>query len=206
MTTPAGRARTSALLAGCLVVLVVLGGCTDDPGARGESTARVSDPSGPTSGTPEGSTAPRQPDATATTEAPPAAPKASRDARGQRAFARHVMDLWGYALRTNDAGPLTAAGPGPRPCDGCRPFARELAARERQGWSVDFPGLDVHRVRLGSQRGAVLARAVVDIPASDAYNADGSYRSSNPPHPGAHFEVRMRYAERGYRLLSFTVF
>jgi hypothetical protein len=34
---------------------------------------------------------------------------------------------------------------------------------------------------------------------------DGSYRNTGPAHTGAWFEVRTRFAEGSYRLLSFTV-
>ena len=115
------------------------------------------------------------------------------------------MDLWGYALRTNDARPLVALGRG-TPCGGCAALSHELARRVRQGWVVDFAGLNVRRVALVDPLGAGrVARATVDIPASDFYDTDGRFRNMNPAHGAATFLVRMRYSDRGYRLVSFTV-
>lgn len=115
------------------------------------------------------------------------------------------MDLWGYALRTNDTRPLLALRPGKKACDGCQEFARELAGRKKQGWSVDFPGVDVRAIRVVRARDSVLARATVDLPESDSFNDDGSYRNTSPAHTGARFDVRMRLTKAGYTLLSFTV-
>jgi len=81
-------------------------------------------------------------------ETPPPAPTAARGDRGRRAFAGYVMDLWGYGLRTDDAGPLLALGPRRQPCAGCETFAAELAKRKKHGWYVDFAGVDVRRLRL----------------------------------------------------------
>ena len=117
-----------------------------------------------------------------------------------------MMALWEYALRTNDARPLVALGQGRKSCSGCARFAQELARRHRQGWSVDFPGLKVRSVTVRKQGKAQAdAKARVDIPQSDSYSSDGSYRNTSRPHAGATFEVRMRYTRKGYRLLLFAV-
>jgi hypothetical protein len=115
------------------------------------------------------------------------------------------MDLWGYALRTNDAGPLTRLA-GKKACGGCSALGRELDRRKKQGWVVDFTGLTVRTVSVAKQNGPEhVARATVDIPESDSYNADGSFRNTSPAHTGSKFVVRMRYADKHYLLVSFTV-
>ena len=184
-------------LAATLTAGVLLSGCS------GGSPADAGSASGPASAAASNATPSRSPDA----QPAPAAPAAvrSRKAAGQRAFARHVMDLWGYALRTNDAKPLVATGAGRQACGGCAPLARELAARRRQGWTVDLPGVTVRRVRLAAQGNDRVARATVDIPASDSYLSDGTFRNTSPAHKGATFVVRMRYVRTQWRLVSFTV-
>jgi hypothetical protein len=137
-------------------------------------------------------------------EPPPPAPAPAKGADGQRAFARHVIDLWGFALRTNDVKPLVALGRG-TPCGGCAALQRELARRASQGWAVDFAGAQLRRMKLTKQGTVQVARATVDIPESDSFNTDGTYRNTNPAHPGATFEVQMRLAGGRYRLVAFTV-
>jgi hypothetical protein len=189
---PQRAARSS--LAAALVAGLVLAGCSS--GSDGSSTADTQSPA---------TSSLARPSASATTEAPPRAPRPAPGPAGQKAFARHVMDLWSYALRTNDARPLTSLGGRPS-CGGCASLSRELARRERQGWVVDFAGLDVHTVALATAQGRVrVARVSVTIPASDSYNTDGTFRNTNPAHAGATFVVRMRYADKRYRLVSFTV-
>ncbi len=135
----------------------------------------------------------------------PPAPRAVAGPAGQKAFARHVMDLWGYALRTNDARPLTRLG-GKKACVGCAALSTELARRKKQGWVVDFAGLKVRKVTVAGKPGAEhVVRSTVDIPESDSYNTDGSYRNTSPAHAGSTFVVRLRYADRRYRLVSFSV-
>ena len=114
------------------------------------------------------------------------------------------MDLWAYALRTNDASPLAATGLGRKPCGGCAPLAKELAKRRTQGWTVDFPGLAVRHVALSSLGGDRVARARVDVPASDSYNDDGTFRNTSPAHSGATFLVQMRLVKKQWRLVSFS--
>jgi hypothetical protein len=143
-------------------------------------------------------------------EQPPAVPKAKRGKAGQRRFAQHVMATWAYALRTNDAKPLVSLSPKGDACAGCDAFAAEMGKRRKQGWSVDFPGLAVRQVRLRAQETAAgvpvtYARARVDIPESDSFNADGSYRNTSAAHDDARFEVVMRFTGERYRLLAFTV-
>lgn len=138
--------------------------------------------------------------------ATPRPPKAGKGPNGQRAFARFVMDAWSWSLITNDASPLLAASPSrTKPCEGCRRLERELANRADEGWYVDFPGLTVGRTRLARDGTTVTATTRVDIPESDSFFEDGTYRSSSPAHPDATFRVRMRLVDGDYRLLAFSV-
>lgn len=184
--------RPWSSLVATLVVGLLVTGCSS-----------ADDESSPSSSpTPSGSTS-RSP--SAKTDAPPPAPRAAPGPVGQKAFARHVMDLWGYALRTNDSRPLTKLG-GKKACGGCSALGQELARRKKQAWVVDFTGLRVRTVTLQKQSGPEhVARSTVDIPQSDSYNADGTFRNTSPPHAGSTFVVRMRYADKHYRLVSFTV-
>lgn len=136
----------------------------------------------------------------------PEPPKARKGPVGQKAFARFVMDAWSWTLLSNDAGPLLAVSPSRKqPCAGCRPLARELASRDREGWYVDFPGLTVERIRLRRDGADVVASSKVAIPESDSYEEDGSYRSTSPAHDDASFTVTMRLVDDEYRLVSFSV-
>jgi hypothetical protein len=198
-------ARTSASRRACATALTVLvtlplAGCS------GDTSTPQSAPSTPSTSEPAAAaaTSGETPSPVPTVEPPPPAPAPVRGTAGQRAFARHVMDLWGFALRTNDAKPLVALGRG-RPCGGCPALQRELARRAAAGWTVDFAGVQVRRTTLSRDGAVVVARAKVDIPESDSYNTDGTYRNTSPAHAGATFEVRMRFSGGRYRLLSFTV-
>lgn len=197
MTSPGLRDVPSTLVSAALVAVLVglTGGCSSD--ADQPRAGASHSPS--TAPTPSASPS-------RDAEAPPAAPPYARTDRGAEAFARHVMDLWGYGLRTDDAHPLTALSPGGKAaCGGCRVFAATLAKRHRQGWTVDFPGLDVRSVKVRSQGQLRVATATVDVPESDSYDDDGSYRNTSPAHRGATFVVRMRAEPHRYRLLSFTL-
>lgn len=136
----------------------------------------------------------------------PEPPRPRPGPKGQRAFAQHVMASWAWALQANDAAPLLEAGrSAKRPCEGCRELDRELRKRDRQGWYVDLPALAVERTRLRRDGDQVVARSRVDIPESDTYFYDGSFRSTNPAHDDATFLVRMRKAADRYVLVSFTL-
>jgi hypothetical protein len=116
------------------------------------------------------------------------------------------MAAWSWSLRANDAGPLLAVSPSRKqPCRGCGPLEKELAQRAGDGWYVDFPGLSVDRTRLRRDGREVVATSKVDIPESDSFLDDGTYRSTNPAHPGATFVVRMRLTKGEYRLVSFGI-
>ncbi len=115
------------------------------------------------------------------------------------------MQLWGYGLRNNDAKPLVSLSPKKKPCRGCKDYAASLQQRRKRGWAVDFPGITVHKLTTAKVRGGTYVKAVVDIPASDTYNRDGSFRNTNKAHNGAAFEMLVHFDKSGYQLLSFTV-
>lgn len=203
------HARRPALLratVGLVAVVLLTGSCsgeTDPPDTRPS-------PSGATSSTPATTSEEPSPTAEPTVSEPPPMPQPPRPRpgpKGQRAFALHVMAAWSWSLQANDAEPLLAAGPSrARPCGGCAELARELRRRDREGWYVDLPALGVERTRLtrdGDE--VVVARSRVDVPESDTYFYDGSFRSTNPAHDDATFLVRMRRAQDRYVLVSFTV-
>ena len=190
------RLRKVAVLA-ALGPAMVLSGCSDS-GATPSAAA-------PTGSSPTSTSSSAAPSPVPVVESPPAAPRAVRGRAGQQAFARHVMDLWAYALRTDDAKPLSALAAGGKACGGCTALARELGQRRTQGWAVDLAGVRVRSTRVTGQGDVQVVRARVDVPQTDSYNTDGSYRNTSPAHPGATFEVRMRLTDRGYRLVSFTV-
>ena len=157
------------------------------------------EPSEEPSATPTEAVAPEQP------EAPPP-PKATNSAAGRRDFARYVVTMWSYALATNEPGPLVGLSPSKkRPCDGCRQLEAELRERDKEGWYVDFPGAEMKDTEVLPDGAEATARMTVSIPESDSYNDDGSYRSTNPAHAKAGFDVRMRYGRKGFQLLAFGV-
>jgi hypothetical protein len=90
-------------------------------------------------------------------------------------------------------------------CDGCATLSKELRGRAKEGWYVDFPGLDIHRTKLRRTGDTVVATSAVSIPESNSYEDDGSYRSTSPAHENATFTVTMRLTRSGCRLVSFRV-
>jgi len=200
--------RRHALLRATAAVVgtvLLVGSCSGDAG----SSEKDPEPSPTSAGATEA--ADEEPSASAepTVPEPPAMPEPPRarpGAKGQRAFAQHVMASWAWSLQANDAAPLLEVSrSGRRPCTGCRELGRELRKRDRQEWYVDLPALRVERTRLRRDGDEVVARSRVDIPESETYFYDGSYRSTSPAHDDATFLVRMRRAADRYVLVSFTV-
>jgi hypothetical protein len=184
------------------LLLLVLGTALALSGCSGGSDHKSKpSPSATASATPSPTSATPKP----AREKVPAAPTAKRGKAGQKVFARYVMRLWGYGLRTNDAKPLVRLSPPKKPCRGCKDFARSLQKRRKQGWSVDFPGLKVHKMTATKVGDNTYVRAIVDIPASDSLNRDGSFRNTNKAHNGAKFEMLMHLKKKHYQLLAFTV-
>lgn len=202
MATGAGHPHTRRLtrlrfVLPLTVAALVLAGC-------GGGSEKKSDPSPSPSPSASASASASSPSATPTAEKVPRAPTATPGKAGQQKFARHVMDLWGYGLRTDNAKPIVALSP-KKPCRGCAEFAATLEKRKQQGWSVDFAGLEVRKVLLKQVAGNTYARSTVNIPKSDSYNSDGTFRNTNKSHNGATFEVLMSYTKKKYHLLAFTV-
>ena len=115
------------------------------------------------------------------------------------------MALWGYGLRTNDPRPLVALSPRKKPCEGCKAWTTSLRQRRKQGWYVDLPALRIHKVVASKVGGNTYVRATVDIPQSDSYNRDGTFRNTNKAHNGAKFEMLLQFKNKHYQLLAFTV-
>lgn len=205
MTTGAEHRRnsgTTALAATALCLALALSGCSgggsaDEKASRGASSS--ASPSAST--TTKAATASSSPAG----QRPPKAPAPTRGPVGQKRFARHVMALWGYALRTDDAAALVALSAPGKKCQGCPVFAASMKKRKKQGWYVDFPGVRVHAVTVKPVDDNVYAKAKVDVPQSDSYDADGSFRNTNRAHPGATFEVLMHRGKKRFQLLAFTV-
>lgn len=198
-----GRGRLCAAAVITLLVVPTLGGCTgsDRPQTAPGSASSGSSPSAEPSGSPSPS-----PSAEPSVPAAPEPPKPRKGAAAAKSFARFVMDAWSWSLRANDASPLLDVSPSRKqPCDGCAGLDKELSGRAKEGWYVDFPGLEVARTRLRKAGDTVVATSQVGIPESDSYQDDGSYRSTSPAHQDATFTVTMRRTEDGYRLVSFRV-
>ncbi len=199
---PAPRPRRGLFATTALVLALGVSGCSgdsDDPSA--------SDPS------PSESASSTTPSATPTTSATPEPklpkPPAAKDTQaGRQAFAEFVIERWGYALLTNDAGAVTDLSPKAAPCQGCPELEAELAKRKKQRWYVDFPGAKVRKVTVapGDLPGVQVATATIDVPASESYFKDGELRNENEARKGATFEVRMRLDGKRFVLLAFRVF
>ncbi len=199
MTTGARQRRTSRSVTLALCATLALGGCSSGSDKSSGSATSSASPSAST--TTRAVTASKSP----TRTRPPAAPAPTRGPAGQKKFARYVMLLWGYALRTNDAAALTALSAPGEKCQGCKVFAASLKKRKKQGWYVDFPGVTVRKVTVKPVDDNVYAKATVDVPRSDSYNSDGSFRNTNQAHRGATFEVLMHRGAKRFQLLAFTV-
>lgn len=196
------RHRTAGALLAVALPLGLLAACSD------EQPSAAPDPSS----TPTASTTPTAEPSSSPTEAPgptrPERPRTGKDTPAARqAFARHVIEAWGYALGTNDAAVVTRLSPPGARCQGCRELQAELSRRERQGWFVDFPGVTVRRLTVAraDEPRTYTATARVDIPASRSFYEDGSYRNDNQAHRNATFVVRMRHQKAGFVLLAFTL-
>lgn len=184
-----------------LLLAGALGACSesDDTTAPEPSDSTSSSPSETPSASPTPKVAPEP--------KLPKAPPAKADEAGQEAFARFVIDRWGYALATNDATALSDLSPQSGPCGGCPELATELKKRKKEGWYVDFPGAKVVKLDVGPGEvpEAHVATATINVPASKSYFDDGELRNENAAHKGATFEVQMRLDGKRYSLLAFRV-
>lgn len=137
----------------------------------------------------------------------PKAPKARNTPEGRKAFTEFVIQRWGYALTTNDAGAMSDLSARGSTCQGCKELEKELAQRRKEGWNVDFPGaaVDTITVKPAGAPATYEATAVIDIPASRSYFEDGTYRNENEAFKNAKFVAAMKYTKARYTLVSFRV-
>ena len=84
---------------------------------------------------------------------------------------------------------------------------KELENRRKEGWNVDFPGATVKKVTVTPAGAAQTfdSVATIDIPESQSYFEDGSFRNDNKAFRDAEFSVQMRWAGGRYVLLSYTL-
>jgi hypothetical protein len=137
----------------------------------------------------------------------PKPPKAADTPAAREAFAEFVVARWGYALATNEPGAVTDLSPEGAPCKGCSDLEKELTNRSKEGWNVDFPGAEVNKVTVepaGPPR-TFDAVATIDIPESQSYFEDGSFRNDNKAFDDAEFTVQMRWTGNRYLLLSYSL-
>ena len=203
----------SGLLAGCS------GGGSDEPSSESSATASESSGSTESSGADGTEAAAETPAADATTEDTaeetdvaaelplPKAPKARNTPDGRKAFTEFVIQRWGYALTTNDAGAMSDLSAKGSTCQGCKELEKELAQRRKEGWNVDFPGAAVDKITVvpAGAPATFEATAVIDIPASRSYFEDGTYRNENDAFKNAKFIAAMKYTKTRYTLVSFRV-
>ena len=130
--------------------------------------------------------------------------------KGQKAFAEYVVASWGYALATNDATAVTGLSPSKKQqCRGCKELAAELRKRTKEKWHTEFPGADVRRTIVKRDGDRILATTLADIPASQDYFEDGSFRNDNEAHRGARFLIDLavdgQAKKRRFVLLAFSL-
>ncbi|GAA1928384.1 hypothetical protein GCM10009815_23500 [Nocardioides marmoribigeumensis] len=189
------------------VALGGLAGCSSDSSkASGTPSKTPASATSSSSGSPSAS-----PSATgAPTPEKPTPPVFAPGEKGQKAFAEYVVTSWGYALSTNDATAVTGLSPSKKEqCRGCQDLAAELKRRAKDGWHVDFPGAQVRRTTLKRSDDRILATTVADIPASQSYFDDGTFRNDNEAHKGAKFLIDLRIdgraKKRHFVLLAFSL-
>jgi hypothetical protein len=210
LTRALPRATTLAAAA-CLAVTALAGCSSDSSEASAEPTPTAgSDGSSPSSSSSSPSPSFASSPTTARTPERPSRPTFAPGDKGQREFAEYVVASWGYALATNDATALTGLSPSKKEqCRGCKELTAELARRDKAGWHVAFPGATVRHTTLKREDDRILATTVADIPASQSYFDDGSFRNDNDAHRGARFLVDLRIdgqaKKRHYVLLAFSV-
>lgn len=186
---------------------LVLTGCSGDGGeptadpaetpASSSSSSSSSSPSGPSS-SPTSTPSPTEPDE----------PRFRGSGAGKRDFVRYIIDGWGYALQTNDASVLLDAS-GKKPCRGCDTLRSELRERKKEGWSVDFPGAKVRKVKIRRDGPVEVATATVDIPSSQSFFDDGTLRNDNKARKRVPFLIDIRAdgrnKKRRWTLVAFSI-
>lgn len=201
-----GRLRRPVVATTALLLTPWLAGCSGGSDDAASAPASSASPSPTTSSASAEPTPSPSPSRTPKPK-PPEPPPAEDTPAGREAFARFVIDSWGYALSTNDASALLDLSPQSGPCEGCPELRDELQKRKKQGWYVDFPGAEVVKLQVtpGAQPGVQVARATIDVPRSTSYFKDGEVRNVNEAHKGADFEVQMRLDGKRYALLAYRV-
>lgn len=138
----------------------------------------------------------------------PLKPDFADSAAGKRAYVTYIVEGWVYALNTNDPSVLLDES-GAKPCRGCDSLRAELAEREKEGWHVQLPGVDVRKVTFRRDEDVEVATAVVDIPASQSFFEDGTYRNDNDEHRGAEFVIDISADGKGkkehWTLRAFSI-
>ncbi len=193
------------MVGGLTLTLVAVAGCSSSETPSAVATPTTSSPS----------SSPTLPDPPATpTPTPmplPVEPRAPKrlddDVAGRRAFATYVVELWAYAIATNDSRPLVSLSPKGSLCEGCKPLKGELDRRAKAGWRVALSGVKVGRVTVPrkSRKGRTTVKAAIAIPESNTVTEDGTLTGVSPAHPDAVFEVTIEYSKRSFHLLSFTI-
>jgi hypothetical protein len=187
------------LLSGCG------GGDAEPASAPGEdATTTEASPSATVESSPGSSPGPveqEQPDK-------PEEPRFRDNRAGKRAFVSYIIDGWGDALQTNDPSVLLDAS-GKKPCRGCDTLRKELRERKKEGWYVQFPGADVRNVKFRRDGDVEVATARVNIPGSQSFFEDGTFRNDNKARKRVPFLLDIRADGRGkkrhWRLLAFSV-
>jgi hypothetical protein len=194
------RTRTAGVLTGLVLVTGVLGGCggDDKPDATGSPTPTggASTPSPTTSPTSAGTGVPRP--------TMPSRPAYSKGRAGEERFARYVVAAWSYALSSNDISPLLFAGGGDL-CTGCDVLDKTLHQRTKEHWSVLPFSVRVRKSVVAATDTKANVQLTVDLPETQSFFRNGSYRNTSPAHPGATFLVKMSVLKGAYRLDSFTL-
>ena len=207
-TTRHQRLRPTGLPLAALLLAVALSPAL--AACSGDSSKAAGTPSQ----TPSTSTSPSASVSPSPTETPtpqePTRPAFAPGDKGQKAFAEYVVASWGYALSTNDATAVTGLSPSKKEqCRGCKELAAELRKRDNEGWHVAFPGASVRKTTLKREDDRILATTVADLPASESYFDDGTFRNDNEAHRGAKFLIDLRIDGQGkkqrYALLAFSV-
>lgn len=184
---------------------LVLGAC-----AGGDDDEAAADPSESPSAS-SASTSDFSPTPTVTeppTAEMPRKPDFAGSAAGKRAYVKYIVEGWVYALNTNDPSVLLDES-GKKPCRGCGSLRKELAERKKEGWYVQLSGVKVRKVSFRRDEGREVATAVVDVPASQSFFKDGTFRNDSQAHRGAKFVIDIsadgKNKKRHWTLRAFSI-
>ena len=189
------------LLATALTCGIVLASCggDDEPAADPSPTPTTSTPS------PTPTSTATSPAVTTPEVEKPEKPAFSKDDEGKEAFATYVVELWAYALATNNEQPLVGLSVGRKPCKGCSELIVALRQRRLEEWYVYPFEVTIRRIKLIDSALGTTASIVFDVPETRSFFEDGRVRNSSPARTGATFTVSMRQEKREYQLIGFTI-